>query len=321
MLRIASDHRVPVVPRGGGSGTQGGTFALHGGISIDLTQMDRVIEVDETSLVVTAEAGVTGPQLEQALSPLGLAVAHEPGLSISEPPWVAGWRPRVRGQVHEIRQGRRSGPPSRGRPPSRAAGLDAPGPEPCRRTGPPAPPRRLGRHDGCSYLRHASHGPDPGDAGLSHLRVRDGFRRARSRTSDHDPTLAPGGHAPVRRSRGTSSTTSWGFNSPVHCSSSSATGTGAWSISRLRRSPRYALRLAGRLSGPKGREPGGMASTSRTPRERRRHLRRSSARPTPSAPSTTCPTSTGRSERTSRKASPNTAPRTRRICRTGSLGE
>ena len=53
--------------------------------------------------------------------------------------WVAGWRFAGPGQVHEIRQGRRSGPPSRGRPPSRAAGLDAPGPEPCRRTGAPSP--------------------------------------------------------------------------------------------------------------------------------------------------------------------------------------
>src|SRR5688572_24239579 len=31
IVRIASEYRVPVVPRGGGSGTQGGTFALYGG--------------------------------------------------------------------------------------------------------------------------------------------------------------------------------------------------------------------------------------------------------------------------------------------------
>ena len=76
----------------------------------------------------------------------------------------------------------------------------------------------------------------------------------------------------------------------------------------------------GALSRPEGREPGGMASTSRTHRGRRRHLQRSSAPPTRSAPSMTCPTSTGRSERTSRKASPSTAPSTRLISRIGSLG-
>ena len=90
VVRIASDHRVPIVPRGGGSGTQGGTFALYGGIALDLTRMDRILDVDETSLVVNVEVGVTGPQLEEALSPLGLAVAHEPG-SFHFGATVGGW--------------------------------------------------------------------------------------------------------------------------------------------------------------------------------------------------------------------------------------
>lgn len=90
VLRIASDHRVPVVPRGGGSGTQGGTFALYGGIALDLTRMNRVLDVDERSLVVTAEAGVTGPQLQEVLEPRGLAVAHEPG-SFHFGATVGGW--------------------------------------------------------------------------------------------------------------------------------------------------------------------------------------------------------------------------------------
>ena len=90
VLRVASDHRVPVVPRGGGSGTQGGTFALYGGIALDLTRMNRVLEIDETSLVVRTEAGVTGPQLEEELAPRGLSVAHEPG-SFHFGATVGGW--------------------------------------------------------------------------------------------------------------------------------------------------------------------------------------------------------------------------------------
>ena len=90
VVRIASHHRVPLVPRGGGSGTQGGTFALYGGIALDLTRMDRILEIDETSLVVNVEVGVTGPQLEAALSPVGLAVAHEPG-SFHFGATVGGW--------------------------------------------------------------------------------------------------------------------------------------------------------------------------------------------------------------------------------------
>ncbi len=79
VVRIASEYRVPVVPRGGGSGTQGGTFALYGGIAIDLTRMDRVIEVDESSLTVTVQAGIDGSVLEKELNSQGLTLPHYPG--------------------------------------------------------------------------------------------------------------------------------------------------------------------------------------------------------------------------------------------------
>ncbi len=90
VVAVASDHRVPVVPRGGGSGTQGGTFALYGGIALDLSRMDSIIDIDESSMVVKVEAGVTGPQLEEVLGRRGLAVAHEPG-SFHFGATVGGW--------------------------------------------------------------------------------------------------------------------------------------------------------------------------------------------------------------------------------------
>ena len=65
-VRIASDFGMPVVPRGGGSGTQRGTFAPYGGIALDLTRMNRILEIDHTSLVVTAEAGIDGIAEEPA---------------------------------------------------------------------------------------------------------------------------------------------------------------------------------------------------------------------------------------------------------------
>jgi len=79
IVRIASEYRAPVVPRGGGSGTQGGTFALHGGIAVDLTRMNRIVDVDETSLVVTVQADIDGYVLESELNTLGLTLAHYPG--------------------------------------------------------------------------------------------------------------------------------------------------------------------------------------------------------------------------------------------------
>jgi alkyldihydroxyacetonephosphate synthase len=79
VVRIASDYRAPVVPRGGGSGTQGGTLALYGGIAVDLTRMNRIIELDETSLAVTVQAGANGAALEKDLNAVGLTLAHYPG--------------------------------------------------------------------------------------------------------------------------------------------------------------------------------------------------------------------------------------------------
>ena len=79
IVRIASTWKVPLVPRGGGTGTQGGTLALYGGISVDLSRMRRIVDIDEESLVATVEAGIDGPTLEAELNARNLTLAHYPG--------------------------------------------------------------------------------------------------------------------------------------------------------------------------------------------------------------------------------------------------
>ena len=79
VVEIASDFGLPVIPRGGGTGTQGGTLAPYGGIAVDLSRMDSIIEIDEESLVVTCEAGADGPAIEAALNARGFTLAHYPG--------------------------------------------------------------------------------------------------------------------------------------------------------------------------------------------------------------------------------------------------
>ncbi len=78
VLRYANERSLPVVPRGGGSGSQGGAVATGGGILLDLTRLDRIVDVDERSLTVTAEAGVNGEALERALNERGLMLPHYP---------------------------------------------------------------------------------------------------------------------------------------------------------------------------------------------------------------------------------------------------
>ncbi len=78
ILDLAQEHGVPVTPWGGGSGSQGGALALYGGITLDLKGLDRILDIDETSLTVTAQAGVNGRALEWALNDRGLTLAHYP---------------------------------------------------------------------------------------------------------------------------------------------------------------------------------------------------------------------------------------------------
>lgn len=78
VLRICTTHKIPVITRGGGSGTQGGASTPYGGVVLDLTRMDKVVELDETSLVVTVEAGINGRVLEDQLNQRGLMLAHYP---------------------------------------------------------------------------------------------------------------------------------------------------------------------------------------------------------------------------------------------------
>jgi len=78
ILAVAHQLRVPVLPWGGGSGTQGGTLPIHNGIIVDLKRLDRILEIDETSLSVTAQAGINGAVLEWALGDRGLTLPHYP---------------------------------------------------------------------------------------------------------------------------------------------------------------------------------------------------------------------------------------------------
>jgi alkyldihydroxyacetonephosphate synthase len=77
-LAIAHEQRVPIVPWGGGSGTQGGALPINGGIVIDVRSLDEVIKIDETSMTVTVQAGKNGRELEAELNARGLMLPHYP---------------------------------------------------------------------------------------------------------------------------------------------------------------------------------------------------------------------------------------------------
>ncbi len=76
IIKIANAYRVPVIPYGGGSGSQGGALSIYGGIIMDLKRLNKILDIDEKSLTVTAEAGIIGAHLEWALNDRGFTLPH-----------------------------------------------------------------------------------------------------------------------------------------------------------------------------------------------------------------------------------------------------
>jgi D-lactate dehydrogenase (cytochrome) len=82
-VRLAHAHRVPVIPYGVGSSLEGHLLAVQGGISIDVSRMNRVLSVQAEDLTATVQAGVTRKQLNEAIRHTGLFFPIDPGADAS----------------------------------------------------------------------------------------------------------------------------------------------------------------------------------------------------------------------------------------------
>lgn len=82
VLAWAVEHRVAVVPFGGGTSVVGGLQARREGyagvVSLDLLRLDRLLAVDDVSMTATLEPGLRGPQAEALLAAHGLTLGHVP---------------------------------------------------------------------------------------------------------------------------------------------------------------------------------------------------------------------------------------------------
>lgn len=78
LLRLANERKFPVLPCGGGSSVVGGVMPTRGGVICDMKRMKRLVRLDEKSLLVTAEAGIIGEDLERHLNEAGYTLGHFP---------------------------------------------------------------------------------------------------------------------------------------------------------------------------------------------------------------------------------------------------
>ncbi|HYW55553.1 MAG TPA: FAD-linked oxidase C-terminal domain-containing protein [Polaromonas sp.] len=78
-VKLAQAHQVPVIPFGVGTSLEGHLLAVQGGISIDVSRMNKVLSINAEDLTVTVQAGVTRKQLNEEVKSTGLFFPIDPG--------------------------------------------------------------------------------------------------------------------------------------------------------------------------------------------------------------------------------------------------
>ena len=79
VMKFARRHRIPLTPRGQGTGLVGGAVPLSGGILLDLSGMNRILELDPVNLTVTVEPGVLLMELAKYTEDAGFLYPPDPG--------------------------------------------------------------------------------------------------------------------------------------------------------------------------------------------------------------------------------------------------
>jgi glycolate oxidase len=83
VVRTCAELRVPVVPRGAGTGLSGGANAVSGCVVLDLAQMNQVLEIDPDNLVAVVQPGAVNDDVKAAVAEHGLWYPPDPASA----PW------------------------------------------------------------------------------------------------------------------------------------------------------------------------------------------------------------------------------------------
>jgi glycolate oxidase len=78
VVRACVEHRIPIVPRGAGTGYTGGAVPTSGGVVLSLERMNRILDIDAANLVAVVEPNVVTGDLQDAVERLGLFYPPDP---------------------------------------------------------------------------------------------------------------------------------------------------------------------------------------------------------------------------------------------------
>jgi alkyldihydroxyacetonephosphate synthase len=78
ILKFANKENLPVIPYSEGSGVVGGSIPIYGGIIVDMKKFNKILEINDKNLTVTAQSGINGMNLERYLNSKGYTSGHIP---------------------------------------------------------------------------------------------------------------------------------------------------------------------------------------------------------------------------------------------------
>lgn len=78
IIKLANREKIPVTPRGAGSGLSGGAVPVYGGIVLSVERMNEILEIDEQNMMVVVEPGVVTNDINERISDMGLFYAGYP---------------------------------------------------------------------------------------------------------------------------------------------------------------------------------------------------------------------------------------------------